>query len=432
MLKYQHYDSGDDNDRDGWGVNWMAQTFTTQTIHLIAKVKLKLFRVGDPGTVIVSIKATTDDEPSGADLCSGEIEGNVITEDGGGDWYEISLGDGFTFNKETKYAIVVKAPDGDTNNKISWRADITDPTYARGYYCVSSNSGESWDKFETIDCMFEEWGVGEPAPTTVTWGQLSKSQISAEKIEAAISRLIAAHNDDSDAHIGEGRSLNSHKTQEILDHLVNSIVEDKLSDQCVANEKFKFNQFKLESYFESIDGWTTAKLDSGSVTLALASVLLATGATSLSWARLSGEAFEEGNAADYLKNPRFIVIAKALANTSQEIFLNCGSWDLDGFGFKIVNGTLYALHLKDTDEYTTDISVGVNILEWHRYKAIYTSGEKIEFYVDDILRATHDSNLPEDGADAADEINYFSYRIKNTAAANKRLVIKYCVLQQDT
>lgn len=265
-----------------------------------------------------------------------------------------------------------------------------------------------------------------------TWGLLEKSQVDAETIEEAIDRLITAHNDDANAHIGAGKSLDTHKAQETIDHPADSVVTDKIPDLSVENEKFKFNQFKLESYFESIDAWANFTFGTGAITLNLASILLATGADINSWARLSGEAWAEGDAVNYLKNPRFIVIAKTKDVTDQEIYLTAGSWDLDGFGFKIVDGTLYALHLKDGGEHTTDISAGITVTDWHRFKAIYTSGSKIEFYVDDVLKATHSANLPEDGADAADELAFFNYRIKNTAAANKRLILKYCVLQQDT
>jgi len=170
------------------------------------------------------------------------------------------------------------------------------------------------------------------------WGLLEKSQVDDETIEEAIDRLIAAHDNDADAHIGAGKSLNTHKTQETVDHPAGSIIEDKYADQSVPGEKFKFSQFKLETYFESIDAYT----------------------------------------------------------------------------------------------YKTDISAGITVTDWHRYKAIYTSGEKIEFYVDDVLKATHTTNLPEDGTDAADELNFFTFRIFTTETANKRLVLKYCVLQQDT
>jgi len=60
------------------------------------------------------------------------------------------------------------------------------------------------------------------------WGNLQKSQIDSETIEEAIARLIQGHEDDSDAHIEVGESLQSHKASAIIDHVVSSIIADKI------------------------------------------------------------------------------------------------------------------------------------------------------------------------------------------------------------
>jgi hypothetical protein len=127
-----------------------------------------------------------------------------------------------------------------------------------------------------------------------------------------------------------------------------------------------------------------------------------------------------------------MVVASFSATTNQTIILVAGSFDLQCFGFKIENGVLYAYHMKDTTEYKTDISSGVTLSNFNRFKAVYTSGSKIEFYVNDVLKATHDSNLPEDSTDAADELSYFRLRITNSAAANKGAIFRYLVLDQQT
>jgi len=228
MRIYQYYNTNDDDDRDGYTANWMAQTFTPETDHVIGKVKLKLFRVGDPGTITVSIKATSGGKPVGADLCSGTILGTDITLVDTGEWYEISFGDGFDLDIGVQYAIVVRAPSGDASNKVSWRADITDPTFTGGTFVSSSDSGVDWSTVSGVDCMFEEWGVGPASPSTIVWGNLFKSQISAEKIEEAILRLIQDHEDDPDAHLETGESLESHKASVIIDHVVDSIIADKI------------------------------------------------------------------------------------------------------------------------------------------------------------------------------------------------------------
>ena len=237
MRKYQYYNTGDDADRDIYGVNWSGQTFTPELGHMIANVRVKLFRVGDPSTITISIKETSAGKPVGADLCSGTIEGNTITDDAGGDWYQISMGNGCEVERDVQYAIVIQASSGDVGNKLSWRTDASAPTYAGGLYCGSSDSGTDWNTFAGSDAMFEEWGAGAPSTQAVVWGNLYKSQISLEKIETAVLRMIQDHEDDEDAHLEAGESLYSHKASEIIDHLINSIITDKIDDGAVVNIK---------------------------------------------------------------------------------------------------------------------------------------------------------------------------------------------------
>jgi len=261
MRKYQYYNTDDDADRDIYGVNWSGQTFTPETGHMIANVRVKLFRVGDPSTITVSIKATSGGKPVGADLCSGIIEGNTITDDAGGDWYEISMGNGCEVTAGVQYAIVIQASAGDVGNKLSWRTDASAPTYTGGLYCGSSDSGTDWNTYSGSDAMFEEWGAGPPSPTTVVWGALAKSQISLEKIEEAITRMIQDHEDDPDAHIEVGESLQSHKASAIIDHIADSIITDKIKDGEISGIKIGVSGKFFECIVAASDGDYTSIQD---------------------------------------------------------------------------------------------------------------------------------------------------------------------------
>lgn len=77
-----------------------------------------------------------------------------------------------------------------------------------------------------------------------TWGQMAKSSDDAEKVEEAISRLIAEHEADPSAHLGAGESLEAHRANEVIDHPASSIVADKLS----------FNEYVLSMPFTTLDG----------------------------------------------------------------------------------------------------------------------------------------------------------------------------------
>lgn len=83
-----------------------------------------------------------------------------------------------------------------------------------------------------------------------TWGQMAKSSDDAEKVEEAISRLIAEHESDPSAHLGVGESLEAHRANEVLDHPAGSVVSDKIS----------FNDYILQMPFISLDGFQSGGL----------------------------------------------------------------------------------------------------------------------------------------------------------------------------
>jgi hypothetical protein len=61
-----------------------------------------------------------------------------------------------------------------------------------------------------------------------TWDELPKNQIDPELVEQAIDRIVSNHNDDPDAHLGDNQALQSHRASEIIDHLAQSVLNDKL------------------------------------------------------------------------------------------------------------------------------------------------------------------------------------------------------------
>ena len=91
-----------------------------------------------------------------------------------------------------------------------------------------------------------------------TWGMLEKSQEDNETIEEAIARLITAHLADSNAHLGAGESLTSHRASEIIDHLALSIVEDKIAERNVTIDHLEDfgSMWRLSLPLETLDGWS--------------------------------------------------------------------------------------------------------------------------------------------------------------------------------
>lgn len=61
------------------------------------------------------------------------------------------------------------------------------------------------------------------------WGDLARANNDPTLIDEAIATAVDAHNDDPDAHLGDGQALESHRAAEIIDHLAESVVNDKLA-----------------------------------------------------------------------------------------------------------------------------------------------------------------------------------------------------------
>lgn len=59
------------------------------------------------------------------------------------------------------------------------------------------------------------------------WGELQKAQDDSRTIEEFIDDKIVEHEEDPEAHLGEGESLQAHKSESIIDHPAQSVVVDK-------------------------------------------------------------------------------------------------------------------------------------------------------------------------------------------------------------
>jgi len=152
----QGYESGDDGDFSIEGVNWEAQTFTTNQAHNIEIIEILCRRVLNPGNVTIGIRATAAGLPTGADLTSVTFDGNALSAANA--WIARYVA-AQALVAATKYAIVIRAPAGDGANYLVWRKDGTAPGYAGGARCLSANSGVDWAEDINTDFMFREGEV---------------------------------------------------------------------------------------------------------------------------------------------------------------------------------------------------------------------------------------------------------------------------------
>lgn len=150
-----YYKTGDDSQGLARGVTWLTQTFQASDSYSMSGVKLKLWRVGLPGTVTVSIRATAAGEPTGGNLASGTMDGDILSATSPGSWQEITFTSPIVLTSGTTYAIVVRATSGDLSNSVYWREDASSPSYASGSIGGSVDSGSTWTMYASSDFMFE-------------------------------------------------------------------------------------------------------------------------------------------------------------------------------------------------------------------------------------------------------------------------------------
>lgn len=185
-VMYEYLNEGDTlGITTSLNTTWIAQTFTPAESHRIKWVRLLLQRVSNPYMLTVSIRATSSDLPSGADLCSATYLTSGIPESPAtAEWQKIVFTTGTELTASTKYAIVVRMSQTTPNGWI-WRGDdAVGSPYAGGSYCVSTDSGANWTETDaaTHDLMFEEGG-DPPAyfdlPCAYITGSGNKCSISA-------------------------------------------------------------------------------------------------------------------------------------------------------------------------------------------------------------------------------------------------------------
>jgi hypothetical protein len=165
-----------------YGSNWRAQTFksTTNEPFLATKVRLYLGRLGSPGDVTVSIRDVDDNgKPTGSDLTSATLDSSNIPTSP--NWVDFDIPD-IHLGANIKFAIVFRAPDGNSSNYINWQY-YNSNSYGWGELGTSPNSGQSWTMDSSGDHGFAVWGktynwilnrvastrtfrAAHPAPTT--------------------------------------------------------------------------------------------------------------------------------------------------------------------------------------------------------------------------------------------------------------------------
>lgn len=260
---------------------------------------------------------------------------------------------------------------------------------------------------------------------TINWGLLNKSQVDSQTIEQVIDAKIAAHEADPASHLGVGESLQSHKASEIIDHVAESIVTDKIRSFDVTDDKFAFDRLTIESDFSSILADVVYCSGSGVLTNYTGLVYLSTGATIGSIASLRNETASEEFGVDMLQDPIFFCIAKLSSFDDLTAYWGVEPSNEGYFRFFVTGGHLHCESgwLGTVDD--TDLGLTVDVTEFHKYRVVYNTGESVKFYIDDLLVATHTSNLPENSPDYANQLGWWRLQVQNSISAEKILFVRY-------
>lgn len=248
-----------------------------------------------------------------------------------------------------------------------------------------------------------------------TWENLPKSMDDSQTIETYIAGQLAIHNADNSAHGQSSEAIYNHRISSILDHL----------DESITLEKLRTNKFVIQTEWESLDGWE--QILTGSTTilnyLGVCRIVATTAANSIANIGNNSELFyvDFGNL-----NPYFETILKFDETSSQLAYFGIGDLIGSFAGFKVNNGTLYALWCKAGTEYTQSIT-GITLTDFNRFSLNMTSGSQINFYVNDVLVHTATTNLPDGNLE---EFNFY-FSIKNTSFANRGITILRSTFYQD-
>lgn len=205
------------------------------------------------------------------------------------------------------------------------------------------------------------------------WGMLEKSQTDSQKIDDAISTAIANHEADESAHLGENESLQSHKAEAIIDHVAGSILADKLS----------MTEYQARTIFEALDKWNTTGNVQNDV---WPGVMLWSDYSPANPAECSTKDSIIPDYITWTKNLLFQALIRIDETINKKVFFGHGdrSGDnvTDGFGFKVVNGTLYGYLAADGTFDTVELT-GVTLTNTHCYRAQWDASLKTCYYIVD-------------------------------------------------
>ena len=252
--------------------------------------------------------------------------------------------------------------------------------------------------------------------STEVWQNLPKAQDNTETIEQAIARIIADHNNDTEAHLGDNQSLSSHRASEIIDHEANSIVTDKILEYQITPNKTTIAAKLYFSNFADYSLWTKY-VSGGSIFGGLAYALLYVPGTIGKIARLSAVSseYEAGSIGESYRHTS--VVRFYFDFPTYDIFIGMGTISTAHCGFEILNGVISAYNKSQSGTVTRQTIVGIDILQTNIYKVQVRDANHADYYINNVLVAQLS------GITIDKPIAMALYQLKNNGEDDQNMII---------
>jgi len=241
--------------------------------------------------------------------------------------------------------------------------------------------------------------------------------------------MIAEHNEDETAHLGAGQSLQSHKASEVIDHLIHSIIYDKIANQSIDWYKLAGGKSMMFINFESSDSWEDKyTYGNGTILWRIHNLRIYTGTQETSGGFVGTGFAASSNSPNFDKNPIAQLSMRVTGTGNYMAGFAIGTDYEKCVGFMIIDGVLNAYSFKDSDHSEFIEIPDIDVTVPHVYRIEVNSDEdKALCYVDGILKATLTQQIPT-GAGS----DFLSMGITQTVAeAGKYIYFGEVIYSQD-
>lgn len=141
-----------------YGATYRGETFTPQHTHTIYRLKLKLYRIGNPGDLTITICETdVGEDPVLPSISQASFPEDTFPDDPTLDWYDLDFPSA-SLKANDVYAFYYSIVGGDVNNCYHPAFESIGGTYTRGNSLWSGNAGVDWMQLPGTYLPFQDWG----------------------------------------------------------------------------------------------------------------------------------------------------------------------------------------------------------------------------------------------------------------------------------